>query len=132
VQQKYRSLGSRQALHQDEERHRDLVDELHALESGRTQVHRLRKPVAPALLVTRPCGAELVQTEPGHRGEEKSPWRHHLLRASLPANPRLLHCILGASDVAEHAIRKCHQPRAMRLEDVGFFVHGSVRLSRGL
>jgi len=91
-------------LEDDEKCHRDLIEDLDASDPVLVERDRLGEPVGPALLAARPGGVELIEAKARDHLPEISLGRADFDRALLPADPCLLHRVLGATHFAEHAI----------------------------
>ena len=118
-------LGGRQPLEHDQERHRDLIEHLHAADASFVEVDGLRQTVAAALLATRSRRIELVETQPRHQGHEIRARRLDLDVPAAPAQPRLLHDVFGAPEIAKHAVRVSDEQGPMRFEDVQIVGRGA-------
>ena len=84
--------------------------------------YRLGQPRPDVLLALVLRGLQLVQRKPrGHRRQPRCGALHvgaALGAQTLPAQPRLLHDILGVGHRAEHPIRQSLQPGALRIERI--------------
>src|SRR5207244_4410465 len=62
---------------------------------------------------------ELGQAQPRDDRDEVCAWRRRFVAVLLPAQPRVLNDVFGATEVAEHPISKRHERRAVLEESVG-------------
>src|SRR5258708_4546376 len=113
VQEEDRALGGGEALEEDQECHRDLVEHLEAPDAGVLQVHWLRQAIAPALLASRTRRAELVQANARDRREEARLGRINL-PLPLPTHPSFLHYVLVPCHLSHPAVGQGEPRRAPR------------------
>src|SRR5262249_20271796 len=85
--------------------------------SGFGEVDGLGEPIAAALFAPGASRVELVEAQPGHDGDQKGFRRFRRRVATVPAQPCLLHHVLGAAGVAEHAVSERDELVPMGLED---------------
>ena len=130
-QQQHRPLRRREALEHDQKRHRDPIDHLHAADASFVEIDRLRQAIPSTLLAPRSRRIELVETQTRHDGDEIRAWRLHGDVPAAPPQPRLLHDVFRAPEIAEHAVRVRHEQCPMRFEDVQVG-GGGVRHQYGL
>jgi hypothetical protein len=116
VEEEHGPLGGREPLKHDQEGHRDLVEPLDAANAPITEADGLGQSIAPALLAPRPRRVELVQAQASHDLEQVAPGIVDGHVAPLPAEPRLLHGVLGAPAVTEHPVRERHERGPAGLE----------------
>src|SRR5439155_5618123 len=91
---------------------------VHAAYSSVAKIDRFRQPIAATLFPSRFCRVELIETETCHNGHEVGAWRLDMHLPAAPAQPRLLHHVFRASEIAEHPVRMRHEQRSMRFEDL--------------
>ena len=88
--------------------------------SGR---HRLRQPRADVALLAGGQLAQPVEREPRrHREQERARLVDRVVLDARPADPGLLHDVLGLDAAAEDPVRRPDQRRAVLLEDLGGIV----------
>jgi hypothetical protein len=116
VEQEDRALGRTEPLEHHEDGHGELFQLVQAGQSVLVQVDGLRQPIAAALLPARPGRGELVQAQARHHRHQERLRRLDVSVTPMPAQPGFLDDVLGASDVAEHAIGEPHQRRPVGLE----------------
>ena len=131
VQEQGGALGGREPLQDHEDGHGELLDGFQARHSRFRERDRLGQAVAAALFAPRPRRVELVQAEPRHHRHQERPRRVDLDLASVPAQPGLLHHVLGTPHVSQHAIREREHRGPVELEDGEVFRgrHGTARSS---
>ncbi len=123
VEEEGGALRMRQPLKRDDERHRNLVQDVDLPDSAFFQVQRFRQSVAAALLASCAGGIELVEAKPGDDLDQVGLRRVDLHAALLPAQPRILHDVLRAAHIAEHPIGERHQRRPVHFEELGVVSH---------
>ena len=104
VEQEHPAFGRRETLQHDEKCHRNLIEHLDTSDSSIVECDRLGQSIRSALLAARPGRVELIEAQARDHLDDMRPGRVNLDRALLPADPRFLHGVLGATHLAQHAV----------------------------
>jgi len=130
AQQKHRALGGSEALEHHQERHRNLIEQLHAADTSFLEIDRLGEPIAAAFFVARFRRIELVEAQARDELDQISARRGYVYTAAAPAQPSFLHHIFSAPEIAEHAVSMRHEQGPMRFKGREI-VSGGTRRQNG-
>jgi hypothetical protein len=115
-EQQHRAFGGRETLKHHEKRHGDLIEYLDVTDTSRVEIKWLWQSVTSIFFTACLCRIEFVDAQPRDDRHQIRARGVHFLAPSVPAQPRLLHYVFGASEVAKHAVGMRHKERSMRFK----------------